>query len=143
MITILTNKTGKVIRIGFNDKTIPNGAVEVAEIPEPPEVKDYESAELYYKDGVFEYKIESFPVEEVQIEAEFEIKNTQEDLRREEYCLRADKYLMAYNGYMLEGDIESAEKMRVLYLQTKNEIRELYPDNTEEKDAGTTESTEL
>lgn len=134
MITVMTNKTGKVIRIGFNDKTLPNGAVEVSEIPEPPEVKDYESAELYYKDGVFEYKIESFPVEEVQIEIEDEIKKSQEDLRREEYCLRADKYLIAYNGYMLEGDVESAEKMRVLYLQTKNEIRELYPKDRKDID---------
>lgn len=46
-----------------------------------------------------------------------------EEQRREAYKAEADQYLIAYHGYLIEGEIEKAEEQKQLYLLKKNEIR--------------------
>lgn len=47
-----------------------------------------------------------------------------EEQRRQAYQAEADQYLIAYQGYLLEGNIEKAEEQKQLYLAKKQEIRE-------------------
>lgn len=47
-----------------------------------------------------------------------------EEQRRQAYQAEADQYLIAYHGYMLEGELEKAEEQKQLYLLKKNEIRD-------------------
>lgn len=49
-----------------------------------------------------------------------------EEQRRQAYQAEADQYLIAYQGYLLEGNIEKAEEQKALYLSKKQEIRERY-----------------
>ena len=49
-----------------------------------------------------------------------------EEQRRQTYQAEADQYLIAYQGYLLEGNIEKAEEQKALYLSKKQEIRERY-----------------
>lgn len=49
-----------------------------------------------------------------------------EEQRREAYKAEADQYLIAYQGYLLEGNIEKAEEQKQLYLAKKEEIRKRY-----------------
>lgn len=49
-----------------------------------------------------------------------------EEQRRQAYQSEADQYLIAYQGYLLEGNIEKAEEQKQLYLAKKEEIRERY-----------------
>lgn len=46
-----------------------------------------------------------------------------EEQRRQAYQAEADQYLIAYHGYLIEGEIEKAEEQKQLYLTKKNEIR--------------------
>lgn len=52
-----------------------------------------------------------------------------EELREMAYKAEADQYLIAYQGYLAEGDSNKAEEQRALYLAKKTEIRAKYPDN--------------
>lgn len=45
------------------------------------------------------------------------------DLRRAAYEAECDQYLIAYQGYMLEGNTAAAENCRAAYLAKKAEIR--------------------
>ena len=49
-----------------------------------------------------------------------------EEQRKQAYQAEADQYLIAYHGYMLEGELEKAEEQKALYLAKKAEIREQY-----------------
>lgn len=52
---------------------------------------------------------------------------TEEELmeaRRVRYQNEADPFLLAYQGYMLEGNVEKAEIQKTLYIAKKQEIRE-------------------
>lgn len=49
-----------------------------------------------------------------------------EEQRRGAYQTEADQYLIAYQGYLLEGDVVKAEEQKALYLSKKQEIRERY-----------------
>lgn len=49
-----------------------------------------------------------------------------EELRQEAYKSEADQYLIAYNGYIIEGKLVEAEKQKQLYLAKKEEIRLRY-----------------
>lgn len=60
-----------------------------------------------------------------ELEAELKPLQEQEE-RRTQYAEQADKYLLAYHGYLLENDQENAEKQKTLYLQTKAAIRAKY-----------------
>ena len=45
------------------------------------------------------------------------------ELRRQAYEAEADRYLTAYQGYLLEGNLEAAENCKQAYLAKKREIR--------------------
>lgn len=49
-----------------------------------------------------------------------------EEQRRHAYQAEADQYLIAYQGYLVEGNVEKAEEQKQLYLSKKQEIRERY-----------------
>lgn len=57
-----------------------------------------------------------------------EPKPDPEQLREMAYRAEADQYLMAYEGYLVEGKILEADEQKALYLAKKAEIRERYPD---------------
>ena len=46
-----------------------------------------------------------------------------EEQRRQAYQSEVDQYLIAYQGYLLEGNTEKAEEQKALYLEKKEEIR--------------------
>ena len=52
-----------------------------------------------------------------------------EEQRRQAYQMECDQYLIAYHGYLLEGNVEKAEEQKVLYLAKKEEIRERFANN--------------
>ena len=55
---------------------------------------------------------------------------TQEEIsqmRQEAYEEECDPYLVAYQGYLVEGDTEKAESARKAYLRAKAEIRKRLP----------------
>lgn len=52
-----------------------------------------------------------------------------EEQRRQAYQAEADQYLIAYQGYLLEGNAEKAEEQKALYLSKKQEIRERFANN--------------
>lgn len=62
----------------------------------------------------------------VQYNPENTIEISIEEQRRLAYQQECDKYLIAYQGYLLEGNIEKAEEQKQLYLAKKNEIRKQY-----------------
>ena len=49
-----------------------------------------------------------------------------EEQRRQAYQAECDQYLIAYQGYLLEGDVVKAEEQKELYLANKQEIRKRY-----------------
>lgn len=60
-----------------------------------------------------------------ELEAKSKPLHEQEE-RRSKYAEQADRYLLAYQGYLLEGDTEKAQEQKKLYLQTKAAIRAQY-----------------
>jgi hypothetical protein len=52
-----------------------------------------------------------------------------EEQRRQAYQAECDQYLIAYQGYLLEGNVEKAEEQKALYLAKKEEIRERFANN--------------
>lgn len=49
-----------------------------------------------------------------------------EEQRRQAYQIECDQYLIAYQGYLLEGNMEKAEEQKSLYLAKKEEIRKRF-----------------
>ena len=72
------------------------------------------TVEQIIADGWVEYQA---PVVEAQ-------EISAEERRRQAYQVECDQYLIAYHGYILEGELEKAEEQKQLYLQKKNEIRD-------------------
>ena len=62
------------------------------------------------------------------VEAEPEPQPDPEQLREMAYRAEADQYLMAYEGYIAEGNIAQADEQKALYLAKKAQIRERFPD---------------
>ncbi len=60
----------------------------------------------------------------------WQVGKTAEDLaeeRRRAYEAECDGYLIAYQGYLVEGDTEKAESARKAYLKAKSEVRKRLP----------------
>jgi ABC-type multidrug transport system ATPase subunit len=49
-----------------------------------------------------------------------------EEQRRQAYQIECDQYLIAYQGYLLESNVEKAEVQKALYLAKKEEIRKRF-----------------
>jgi hypothetical protein len=49
-----------------------------------------------------------------------------DEQRKYAYQAECDQYLIAYQGYMLEGNVEKAEEQKQLYLAKKQEIRKRF-----------------
>lgn len=65
----------------------------------------------------------------IQYNPENTIEISIEEQRRLAYQQECDKYLIAYQGYLLEGNIEKAEEQKQLYLEKKNKIRQIFCEN--------------
>lgn len=126
MITITPNTDGRVMRIGYADKALPKGAIEVAEIPTEPTLAEGKACELYWTGKALEWRIYDAPPmpepEPIPEPPEPEPVDTAE-LRRAAYEAECDQYLIAYQGYLLEGNTAAAENCRKAYLAKKTEIR--------------------
>lgn len=136
MITITPSKDGRVMRVGYADKALPKGAIEVSAIPQEPILAEGKACELYWNGKALEWRIYDAPpppVEEYQEPTYEEPKPpTNEEIsqmRQEAYEAECDKYQRAYLGYTLEGDTEKAESARKAYLRAKAEVRKRLPYN--------------
>jgi hypothetical protein len=74
------------------------------------------SEELILADGWVEYVPQVAETIEIPIEEQ----------RRQAYQAECDQYLIAYQGYLLEGNVEKAEEQKQLYLAKKEEIRKRF-----------------
>lgn len=61
MITITPSKDGRVMRVGYADKTLPKGAIEVAEIPTEPTLDEGKDCELWWDGKALEWRIFDAP----------------------------------------------------------------------------------
>lgn len=61
MVTITPNKDGRVMRIGYADKALPKGAIEVGSIPQEPTLEEGKACELYYDKGALVWRIFDAP----------------------------------------------------------------------------------
>ena len=75
------------------------------------------SPALILSDGWVEYEPSSI------------IELSSEEQRRVAYQTECDQYLIAYQGYLLEGNTEKAEEQKQLYLAKKNKIRQIFCEN--------------
>ena len=94
----------RIIREGYPSLEFNQKAIEII----TPSKEDYN---IYIT-----YNIESIPY------TEEELKN----IREKKYEEKADKYLRAYQGYVLEGDNIKASEMKTEYLKVKAAIRTKY-----------------
>lgn len=136
MITVRTDKTGRVVTIGYRDTFLPKGAIEVAEIPQEPILAEGKACELWWTGKALEWRIYDappMPVEEyTEPTYEEPAEPTNEEIsqmRQSAYEAECDKYQRAYLGYTLEGDTEKAESARKAYLRAKAEVRKRLPYN--------------
>lgn len=142
MITITVANDGRVMRIGYQDKVLPKGAIEVDAIPTEPTVDETEVAVLYYLDGELVWKVEDAPpMPEPEPQPEPEPPNPSE-MRRQAYQLEVDEKSISYVGYKADavkarkdGNDELAEQYEAIadsileqIGKKKAEIRERYPD---------------
>lgn len=91
MITITPNKDGLVVRIGYRDETLAEGAIEVSSIPDIPETANDEAADLYWIDGNLIWKVTAVPPPEPEPE-EPHIPTAEEitEMRKSAYISRVD-----------------------------------------------------
>lgn len=61
MITVTADKSGRVLRIGAADETLPPGAVEVPEIPEEPIPKPGTVVVPWLEAGRLVWKTQPYP----------------------------------------------------------------------------------
>lgn len=61
------------------------------------------------------------------VPAEPEVAPNPANLREAAYRAEADQYLIAYEGYLVEGKTSEAEEQKTLYLAAKAKIRAEYP----------------
>jgi hypothetical protein len=135
MITITHDKDGRVMRIGYADKALPKGAIEVAEIPQEPTLEEGKACELYYEKGALVWRIfdappppEPEPIPEPE-EPKPPTNEEISQMRQSAYEAECDPYLVAYQGYLVEGDTAKAESARKAYLKAKAEVRKRLPYN--------------
>lgn len=136
MLTITPNADGRVMRVGYRDETLPKGAIEVGAIPTEPTLDDGKACELWWDGKALEWRIFDAPpppVEEYQ-EPTYEEPQppTNEEIaeeRKRAYTEECDPYLVAYQGYLVEGDTAKAESARKAYLRAKAEVRARLPYN--------------
>ena len=134
MLTITHDKDGRVMRVGYADKALPKGAIEVASIPQEPTLEEGKACDLYYEKGALVWRIFDAPPppqEEYQ-EPTYEEPQppTNEEisaLRQSAYEAECDQLLIASLGYTAEGDTERAESARKAYLRAKAEVRKRLP----------------
>ena len=133
MVTITPNKDGRVMRVGYADKALPKGAIEVASIPQEPTLAEGKACELWWTGKALEWRIFDAPpppVEEYQEPTYEEPPPTNEEIsqmRQSAYEAECDQLLIASLGYEAEGDTEKAESARRAYLKAKAEVRKRLP----------------
>jgi hypothetical protein len=133
MLTITHDKDGRVMRVGYRDATLPKGAIEVAEIPQEPTLEEGKACELWWTGTALEWRIYDAPPPpepEPIPEPEEPKPPTNEEIsqmRQEAYVAECDPYLVAYQGYLVEGDTAKAESARLAYLKAKAEVRKRLP----------------
>lgn len=92
MITA-TIKDGRVMRVGYNDATLPKGAIEVGAIPQEPTLEEGKACELVW-DGkalawrVYDVELPTEPTEPT--EPQPPTREDVEAMRQEAYRLRVD-----------------------------------------------------
>jgi hypothetical protein len=114
MLYILTNKDGSVKAIA----TI-QGEGYVAyngTLPPLPIAEDDTEPRLMLKDGALVWQVGK-TADEIAEE------------RKRAYTEECDPYLVAYQGYLVEGDTAKAESARLAYLKAKAEVRKRLPYN--------------
>ena len=134
MITVKTDRTGRVVTIGYRDTFLSKGAIEVAEIPAEPTLAEGKACALYWTGKALEWRIYDAPpppqeeyqeptYEEPQPPTNEEISQ----MRQSAYEAECDQLLIASLGYEAEGDTEKAESARRAYLKAKAEVRKRLP----------------
>ena len=96
MITITPNADGRVMRIGYADKALPKGAIEVKEIPQEPTLAEGKACELVWDGKALAWRIfdappmpEPEPIHEPE-EPQPPTRDEVEAMRQEAYRLRVD-----------------------------------------------------
>lgn len=87
MKTITIDDTGRVVRLGWQDKTLPHGAVEVGDIPEPPEATETEHPEARFSEGKIIWEMKPNP-DAPEVPPEPKPEPTREEVR----AARAEAY---------------------------------------------------
>lgn len=119
----------KVLRVDGKTIINPNGEtlkaygyLPIAEDIMPMAMEGYEvqSAGYAVEDGQIIHKWE-------QVEKPIPTQEEISALRQSAYERECDPYLVAYQGYLVEGDTEKAESARKAYLRAKAEVRKRLP----------------
>lgn len=134
MLTITHDKDGRVMRIGYADKALPKGAVEVGAIPTEPTLEEGKACELYWNGKALEWRIFDAPpipqeeyTEPIYEEPQPPTNEEISQMRQTAYEAECDSLLIAWMGYTAEGDTEKAESARKAYLRAKAEVRKRLP----------------
>jgi hypothetical protein len=90
--------------------------IAVAEMPPKPITEDDTEPRLMLVDGALVWQVGK-TAEEIAEE------------RKKAYTEECDPYLVAYQGYLVEGDTAKAESARKAYLRAKAEVRKRLPYN--------------
>lgn len=97
MLTITPNKDGRVMRVGYADRALPKGAIEVAEIPQEPTLDEGKACELWWTGKalawrVYDVELPSEPPYEPTepTEPQPPSRDEVEAMRQEAYRLRVD-----------------------------------------------------
>jgi hypothetical protein len=77
------------------------------------------SEELILADGWVEYIPPTYKPTPIDLEEQ----------RKQAYQVECDQYLIAHQGYLLEGNVEKAEEQKQLYLVKKEEIRKRFEED--------------
>jgi hypothetical protein len=112
MIYIKTNERGEVVCVSavqMQGATAYDGAM-----PPRPIAEDDNEPRLMLVDGQLVWQVGKT---EAEIAEE----------RKRAYTEECDPYLVAYQGYLVEGDTAKAESARKAYLRAKAEVRKRLP----------------
>lgn len=117
MIFVKLTDDGLISVISFNKPTNMDGWVEVqGSLPPRPIAEDGTEPRLMLVDGQLVWQVGKT---EAEIAEE----------RKKAYTEECDPYLVAYQGYLVEGDEAKAESARKAYLRAKAEVRKRLPYN--------------
>jgi hypothetical protein len=112
MIYLKTNERGEVVCVSavpMQGATAYNGTM-----PPRPIAEDDTEPRLMLKDGALVWQVGK-TADEIAEE------------RKRAYTEECDPYLVAYQGYLVEGDTAKAESARRAYLKAKAEVRKRLP----------------